>query len=129
MWADDPTSKPFFAYEIQNDLYVVVRHRNHADIMSSAALPKGANGYTWDFTTAITKAYNSGQKQLSANEWGMVAGDTDVNGQISDEDRTNTWGQRNRLKYRLRDVNFDGKVDLGDRIKVWNNRGFNVPIQ
>jgi hypothetical protein len=97
--------------------------------MSSGPLVAGTAGYTWDFTTGLTKAYNSGQMQLAVGKYGMVAGDTDVNGQIVQADRDNIWGQRNRLKYRLRDINFDGKVDLGDRIKVWNNRGFNVPIE
>jgi len=59
-----------------DDLYVVVRHRNHLDVMSSGPLSLSGSTYTYDFTDAITKAHGgaAGYKQIGAGLYGMVAG-------------------------------------------------------
>ena len=42
---------------INNDLYVVIHHRNHLSIMSSTGLTANAGVYSYDFSTGATQAY------------------------------------------------------------------------
>ncbi len=76
-----------------DNLYVVVRHRNHIDVMSSGTLSFDDNKFTFDFTTAVTQAYGGslGFKAVESGIYGMVAGDIDGDGQISVLD-FDAWG-------------------------------------
>lgn len=61
---------------INNNIYVVIRHRNHLDIMSSTAVTPEV---LYDFSTAATQAYGTNaQLELETGVYGLYAGD--VNG-------------------------------------------------
>lgn len=113
---------------ISGNLYVVVRHRNHLDIMSSVAVPAaGAAGdtYIYDFSSNVGAALNSGQKvvfgQVSrARQAGvamMLAGDVSHRNQSHNLVRFDTdygdivLGQSGYLES---DVNMDGAVNPVD---------------
>lgn len=100
------------------DLYVVVRHINHLDIISSEAVTTEtvATRYEYDFTDAPTRAKGGSLalKKIGENAAmyvGDVNGDTNVNAadylQIYDNMNSN-------VSYSQSDIDFDGKVDDAD---------------
>jgi len=74
---------------------VVVRHRNHIAVMSSEGLVASGGTFGYDFSTAITKAYNgaAGYKQIATGVFGMVAGDADADGSVYPSDY-NEWASK-----------------------------------
>ena len=68
-----------------DNIYVVVYHRNHIRVMSSTALTQIGGVYTYDFTDAQAKAYDSQQKAIGS-VYGMYAGDIDNDGEVFSND-------------------------------------------
>ncbi len=106
------------------NLYVIVRHRNHIAVMSSAGMILSDDGtsYSYDFTTDVTQAYGgeAGYKQIPATaKYAMVAGDADGDGNIWTSD-FNKWAvlfyQQN--EYYDADFNMDGDVFVTD-YDIW----------
>jgi len=66
-----------------NNLYTVVRHRNHLAVMSAVGATLSAGVYSYDFTTGLNAAYGggSGYKQVGST-FAMVAGDADEDGNV-----------------------------------------------
>jgi len=113
---------------ITENLYVVIRHRNHLDVMSSGALTLTGNTYSYDFTDTLAKAYGAGAgyKQIGPNVYGMVAGDMDADGSVSVLDFS-TWaaafGMTNT--YHQSDADLDGGISVLDYSKWAINFGMN----
>ncbi len=81
--ADGISNIAFEGVSINNNPYVVIRHRNHLDIMSSTAVTQSGGLYTYDFTTAATQAYGTkAQTLLETGVYGMFAGDVNGDGSI-----------------------------------------------
>lgn len=109
--------------DIQNNLYVVLRHRNHLDVMSAGNLTTNAQGeFFWDFTESNSAYGTNALADLGNGEHGMIAGDVSGDDEVSLIDRNNTWNERNQLGYLLDDANLDGECSLIDRNTTWNNR-------
>lgn len=111
---------------INKPLFVVVRHRNHLSIMSSGALPPDENGiYNYDFSTALTQAYGSGNGYKSvASTFAMVAGDADKDGSIYVSDYNNwavNFGKTG--VYEDFDIDMDGAGFVSDYSAWANNYG------
>ncbi|GEM_PF-1636805 len=109
--------------EINWTLFIVVRHRNHLDIMSSYP-PQFADGiYSYDYTFAQGRVFNGllgGYKEVSSNIWGMVAGDYNCNDTIQDNDNTLVWKIEAGMNgYFNGDADFDGQVDNPDKNDMW----------
>ncbi len=116
----DGLSLPTFMVHVRNNLHVVIYHRNHLSIMSSIPLTKSAGIYSYDFTTALDKAYNNGQKLLGNNLYGMIGGDGIVNGEINMEDKTGSWNlQAGESGYKESDYNLNRHVDNPDKVEIW----------
>jgi hypothetical protein len=66
-----------------NNLYIVVRHRNHLAIMSAFGAALSSGVYSYDFTTGLDKANGgrNGYKQVGS-AFAMVSGDIDNDGNI-----------------------------------------------
>ena len=82
----DGTSMPIIGNpSVVNNLYVVVRHRNHLAVISNYGMDLNANAYTYNFSTAITQAFGGadGYKQIGSGVFGMVTGDADADGSIT----------------------------------------------
>jgi hypothetical protein len=95
----DGLNEVLYNLAINDDLYVVIYHRNHLAIMSANALTftniNGYDVYTYDFTDGQSKAYDTGttyggQGALAGGKFGMYAGDADGNGDINFTD-IDTW--------------------------------------
>lgn len=113
-------------------LYVVVYHRNHLAVMSSAAVPVVDGNYTWNFTQSSDKAYSrnvtysrnaylQGHKDLGGGVFGMYGGDGDGNGQVQTQDKNGVWNlQSGQSGYRAGDFDLNGQVQTQDKNEIWN---------
>jgi hypothetical protein len=114
----DFDSVPFGQY------YIVVRHRNHLAVMSSAPYIGGGNTdpVTYDFTKSLDQYYHHIACLLSGKFYGLYAGDADGSGDVGALDRSVTWNLRNQTGYLNADVDLSGDVGALDRSTTWNNR-------
>ncbi|MFZ4707966.1 MAG: hypothetical protein ACOYMF_18335, partial [Bacteroidales bacterium] len=116
---------------ITNNLYVVVRHRNHIAVMSATGMVLASNTYSFDFTSGLGQAYGSGAgyKELETGVFGMVAGDSDADGDIALNDYT-IWAVDfgNNPVYFSSDNDLDGDIALNDYTKWAVNFGIANPI-
>jgi len=118
---------------IVNNLYAIVRHRNHIAIMSADAVILNEGTYAYDFSIALSRAYGggAGYKELGTGSgvFGMVSGDADADGEISviDFDRWATdFGQT--YVYMQTDLDMDTEISVIDFDKWATNFGVNNPI-
>ena len=132
---EDNSTCPDLLFEgiaISDNLYVVVRHRNHIDIMSAAAVAAaGATGdtYIYDFSSGENAAWNSGQKVLfgqlvrarSPGVAMMFGGDVSfgsdnrsINLVQLDTDYNDIRNASGQSGYLESDVNLNGTVSLTD---------------
>ena len=84
----DGNSPLFFSVSVLNNLYTVVHHRNHLGILSANALTPLGGNYSYDFTTGFDKTYGEtfGCKELAPGIWGMIGGDANCDGEVSEPD-------------------------------------------
>lgn len=129
-------NRPLFKLtnQIEHDAFVIVRHRNHMDILSKEPLFYDAEkkSFTMDFRNNAETvlggsiAYN----QINDNTFGMVAGDVTRNGTVSVMD-FNKWRRDAgaELVYRNTDLGLSGGVSVLD-FNIWRrNAGTETPIQ
>ncbi|MCD4746103.1 MAG: C10 family peptidase, partial [Bacteroidales bacterium] len=110
------------ATSITNNLFVVIRHRNHLGIMSAYSLIETGGIYTYDFTTGANKAYGgtNGHKEIGTGIWGMIGGDGDANSQIGNADKNDVWAvQAGSAGYISGDFTMDVQVNNTDKNDVW----------
>lgn len=109
-----------YSGSITGNLFVVVYHRNHLPVMSSAPLILNAGIYSWDFTVLLTNAYLNGHKQLSAGQYGMIGGDCNADNTISMGDAVPEWSSEAGWQgYFQGDVNLNGQVNNPDKNEIW----------
>ncbi|MBI9070061.1 MAG: putative Ig domain-containing protein [Melioribacteraceae bacterium] len=105
-----------------NNYYIVIRHRNHLDIISANAVPLSSFVTTYDFTIAQTQAYTTGpivQTEVDTGIWAMFGGDADVDGSVLVSDKVQ-WRTDFLIPvpdgYHLTDLDLDGKVLVSDKV-------------
>jgi len=110
---------------INNNLYVIIWHRNHLGIMSSDPMTEIGGVCTWDFTIHNSNTYLDGQKELALGKYGMISGDCDGNGIIDANDFNTDWENLAGYQgYHFMDVNLDGEVNNLDKDDLWiSNQG------
>ena len=119
---------------VTNNLYVIVRHRNHVAIMSADGMTlSGGTTYGYDFSVDLTQAFGgaAGYKEMGTGSgiFGMVSGDADADGEISviDFDKWATdFGQM--AVYLQTDIDMDNEISVIDFDKWATNFGVNNPI-
>ena len=103
------------------DLYIVIRHRNHLDIISNEDVVEvaGESGvYAYDFSDAETKARGGSAALVSgSNAFSMYGGDADANGNVNLVDYNSV--QRDDIRasqqgYLYADTNMDTNAGLPD---------------
>ncbi|MEZ5197692.1 MAG: hypothetical protein R2764_15275 [Bacteroidales bacterium] len=89
----DGESKIYFYNSIEEQLYVVISHRNHLAIMSSQPINEGEDSWIYDYTTNGNKVYGGelGYKKIDENTWAMVAGNGYRDSEISISDKVYIW--------------------------------------
>jgi hypothetical protein len=115
----DGESEVLIPTAFEDNIYVVVYHRNHVYMMSATALPMVAGIYTYDFTTAQSQAYGNGQKALTSG-FAMYAADGNGDGQVSNIDLFNVWIiQVGSLGYYGGDFDLNTQVQNADLFNYW----------
>ncbi|MCD4698423.1 MAG: hypothetical protein K8S16_19530, partial [Bacteroidales bacterium] len=114
------SSLKFNTYSDTNN-FVVIHHRNHLGILSAEDLEYSAGTYSYDFTTAIDQAYNSGQKNLGGGAYGMYGGDANADGEVNTADKTTWQGQAGTSGYKSADLDMNGQADNPDKNDLWLN--------
>jgi len=114
----DEVSLPYFIDQYSGNKFLIIRHRNHLDVMASQTLMKSDSIYAYDFSLSDNSVYGgvSGYTQISENMWGMTAGDVDGNGIINLNDLNIKWkNEAGNKGYLKGDVNFDFEVNNRDK--------------
>lgn len=104
---------PFFGVNPNEPYYILVRHRNHLDVMSSVAVTL-EEGY--DFSLASNQVAGLNQlEEVAENVFALKAGDVNGNGVVSIEDFSVYHRQIATLnEYRIGDLSMDGAVSVKD---------------
>ncbi|RKY75090.1 hypothetical protein DRQ07_12410, partial [candidate division KSB1 bacterium] len=125
--ADDGTTEYITLNAAEGTYYVVIKHRNHLDVMSNTAQSLSASSSTlFNFTTDGTRYYLSDGTvpsdaaiNLSDNKWAMYAGDADGNGFITADDLNNQWRPNNgTYGYKNSDMNMDTYINAHDKNRI-----------
>ena len=118
----DGSSVPSFSSTIINNLYVVVRHRNHVAIMSANALTPSGGIFSYNFSNAVGKVYGgaNGHKQIAAGSWGMFSGNGYPDDFIIIQDKDFVWApEAGETGYLNGDFDMDSHVDNVDKNDHW----------
>jgi hypothetical protein len=116
----DGVSLVLYTGNITDDLYLIVYHRNHLPVMSASPLYFDFGVYEYDFTTALSGAYQNGQKSIGGGLFGMFGGNSDGNGIIDDDDKDLNWSaEAGNAGYHAADLNLDGQVNNQDKDDLW----------
>lgn len=115
---------------LANDYYVVIRHRNHAAIMSATPVNINSTSALYSFAAAQSQAYGTNpMKDLGGGAFGMYAGDTNASGVVDVIDRGNTWDERNQSAvYSNSDTDLSGSINTLDIETTWNNRNITSKV-
>jgi hypothetical protein len=107
---------------INDQLFVVLQHRNHLGIMSADPVPGIDGQYIYNFSTSNLHVYggSDGYVEIVPGVWGMVSGDADANGVIELNDKSVNWSlQAGEQGYQATDLNMDGQTDNPDKNESW----------
>jgi hypothetical protein len=107
---------------ISDNLFVVIRHRNHLPIMSATALPKTGNVYHFDFTDSETKVHGGslGYKEVIPGTWALASGDGLCDGMVNMTDKTAVWNpEAGQSGYYIGDFDLNGQINNLDKTEQW----------
>jgi len=124
----DGASTLSFAANVSHNLFVVIHHRNHLKVMSANALSQTGGVYTYDFSTDINQAYQSGEKLVNGKAV-LFGGDANADGTINTDDGTIWVNEVGTTGYLNSDVTLDGQTDNKDKNDVWvPNKEIESPV-
>lgn len=118
----DGTSMLNFNLNIVNNLFVVVWHRNHLNVLSASPLVESGGVYSYDFTTAAGQAFGGflAHKEVESGVWGMIGGDGNGDLQANNSDKIEVWAiDAANSGYLGGDFSLDGQCNNQDKIEVW----------
>ena len=120
-----------FDLNLNQNLFVVVWHRNHLAIISSNPVTQSAGVFAYDFTTSGLQAYgdSSAQIEVIPGVWAMVGADADANGVVDNQD-LNSWKMIvGNTGYLNADFNLNGQVQNQDKNNVWlQSNGYSANV-
>jgi hypothetical protein len=116
----DGVSNPEFDVTVSQNLFVVIRHRNHLDIMTASSPVKTGGVYIYDFTTSAGQATGTdSQKDFGNGVFGMYSGDSNADGTVDETDKTSGWNpDAGKSGYYGTDFNLDGQTDNPDKNEI-----------
>lgn len=96
--------------------YLIIRHRNHLDVMSAHPITVTNHSFSYDFRTALTQAYGTAQLvSLNDDSYGLLAGDITGDGVFTISDYNYYATESSMLNgYFRSDVNLDKSVSVND---------------
>lgn len=115
----DGTASAVFSVTPNGSYYLVVKSRNAIETWSSVAQTLSGATLSYDFTTALSKAYGQNMKLLETGVYGFYSGDLNQDGYIDifdfpAYDTANQSGGIYDGTYVVTDINGDGYVDIFD---------------
>jgi parallel beta-helix repeat protein len=110
-----------------NNYFLCVKHRNSLETWSSSGITFSDNSSSYDFTTALSKAYGNNMVN-KGNKYCLFSGDTNQDGVIDGSDLSIVANdaENSASGYLNSDVNGDLIVDAGDVSLVDNNANNSV---
>ncbi len=124
--SSDGTPLKFNNVELGQNYYLLIRHRNHLDIVSGNALA-GADNMIYDFTLGLEQSFGVSQQKLSTDGKAMMfAADFNIDASIQISDY-NRWKAIPAVldTYSLEDANMDGVIQTTDYDVWYENRSVN----
>jgi len=121
----DGSANPFqtpAVTSVTNNLYVVIYHRNHLQVMAANALSESGGVYSHNFTDDINKAHSEGasaHKEISPGVFGMFAGNGNEDDSIDFSDMAYWQPDAGFEGYNDNDYNLDAQVDNSDKNDFW----------
>ncbi len=110
---------------LENSYYILVRHRNHLDVLSANPI-QNLGLLSYSFSNNMESAFSDNQLKLVADKYVMFAGDYHSDGiiQISD---FNLWNSTPAvlMDYLLIDGNLDGVIQVTD-FDIWKSNSSKV---
>ena len=111
-------------FQIEDQVYIVIWHRNHLGIISSLPAVQNKGYYSYDFTESQKSTYGgtASVRHLGNNIWGLRGGNGLGDGQIDSKDKNDVWiNQINTSGYLAGDYDMDGLVSMEDKYYVWRH--------
>ena len=97
------------------DYRLLVRHRNHLDVISASVISVANDVLDYDFSNNASQALMSQQTAISANVYALYAGDFDGDGVFTNNDFSVYTAASSALNmYLSADVNLDSHVTISD---------------
>lgn len=118
----DGISKLRFNNSIEQQLFVVLYHRNHLEIMSAFPMSDISGVFNYDFTDQEDKAFGGllAQHEIATGVWGMIAGDGNCDGYVNISDKSVVWEtQAGKAEYNNGDFDMNGQVVNPDKNDYW----------
>ena len=118
----DGSNNMLMGFEINDNLFAVIYHRNHLAVKSAFPLVENSGTYSYDFSTGADRAYGGAiaHSQLAAGIWGLTGGDVDADSEIDNVDKNDVWLPGiNQTGYKAADINMDGIIDEDDLTDLW----------
>jgi hypothetical protein len=120
-----------FKQQIVQQPYVLVRHRNHLDVLASNPLTQNGSTYYYDFSTGEDQAYGeSVLKNLGNSNFGLIGGDGNADGTIDSDDKISVWQLwAGKKGYDQADYDLNSQINNQDKNEIWfNNTGSSNPF-
>ena len=108
------------------DYLIVVRHRNHIEVVSNSAIPLSSTPppSAYDFSSDQAQAYGINAMILTGSRFALVSGNAyNSDNVINALDRVAVRNSLGSSAYDPGDLNLDGVVNALDRVVVRNNLG------
>ncbi len=105
------------------ECFIVIRHRNHLDIMSANAIFLDRFEAQFSFMSSAGQSFGNNAQTKPGLHYAMYAGDANWDGQINAVDKNLEWIPQNGLAaeyfQRRADFNLDGAVNAVDKNLYW----------
>ena len=103
--------------------YIAVKHRNSIETVSATPVSLSSGAFSYNFTTAASKAYGNNMVQMADGKWAFYGGDVNQDGIIDGSDFSPVDNKSGlfSMGYLAEDVNGDGLVDGSDMAITDNN--------
>ncbi len=121
-----------FNVTLSQGMFIVIRHRNHLDIMSASALTETDGVYQYDFSSGVNQVFggNLAHSELATGVWGMMSGDGNGDGEVDNVDKDDIWiPEQSSIGYLPGDYDMNGAVN-NDDLNLWDTnsgKGSGVP--
>jgi len=121
---DDGTDGPVPLNSGQGNYYIVIRHRNHLDVMSGTTQFCQQGDYVlYDFTENLDMFYQSNARVLESGVYGMFAGDANGTEITNSGDYLVVKTNNGSEGYYMEDCNMTGVVNSADYLVIKSNSG------